>query len=299
MPKKKKRVSVRSGGRLRAPVMWYGGKGNMLKKILPLLSRMQGDVYVEPYFGAGSVFWSARPRPVEVVNDLDGDVVNLMRALQDPERQEKLNFRLQSTPYSLDEFRLALQTLADASSDKDDRAWAFFVAFNQAFSGKPTSEGRWSRAFTSSRGMAANASKWIARLNLTGHWHRRILRAQIDNRCAIEVIRYWDSKDTVFYIDPPYAKETRAVGSTDVYSHECSDEHHRKLVDVLLKIKGLAMLSGYATKMYDPLEKAGWRLVRWRTAKSSAVRGRRSGIRGRGSALAKVPCTECCWVKDS
>lgn len=37
--------------RVMAPIMWYGGKGNMVKKLMPLLP--EGKVYVEPYCGAG------------------------------------------------------------------------------------------------------------------------------------------------------------------------------------------------------------------------------------------------------
>ena len=79
--------------RLRAPIRYYGGKGNLLGKLLPLIP-VGGKPYVEPYLGGGSVFFARDPAPVEVINDLDGDVIALMRALHDREQFVELRHRL-------------------------------------------------------------------------------------------------------------------------------------------------------------------------------------------------------------
>ena len=39
--------------------------------------------YVEPYFGSGAVFFNKAPSMHEVINDLDGRVVNFWRVLRD------------------------------------------------------------------------------------------------------------------------------------------------------------------------------------------------------------------------
>ena len=280
-------------GRVMAPVQWYGGKGNMAKRLMPLLP--QGRVYVEPYCGAASMFWHLDPpRPVEVLNDIYGEIINLFRVLQDPTQFEQLRHRLLWTPYSLDEFRRALAVGPDASPV--ERAWALFVRQNQGFSGTAKTEGNWSRRFTARRGMAGTTSKWRARLKLLACWHDRLTRVQLDNRDALEVIRYWDSSDTVFYLDPPYVLSSRVAGSRRKYAHECDDAHHRALVDLLLKIQGNALLSGYDNPLYKALEEAGWERYEFRTACHAAARTRSSNLRGDGAAIANVPRVEVAWV---
>ena len=279
-----------------APYMWYGGKGNMVAKLTPLIP--WSKVYCEPFFGAGSIFWNLRPRKVEIINDLNGDVVNVMRALQDPTRADKLEGRLAFTLYSLDEFRLALSTLAE-STDPDERAWAFFVAQNQGLSGMANSEGNWGRAFISNRGMAANVSKWQTRLGMFGQWAKRIARAQIDHRDALEVIRFWDSPETVFYLDPPYASGTRVASSTNMYAHECDDAFHSRMVELLLTLKGQSVLSGYSTPLYAPLENAGWERTDWQTACHAAGKGRGTKLRGVGACLEHAARTESVWLSPN
>ena len=128
-------------------------------------------------------------------------------------------------------------------------------------------------------------------------WHQRLSRVQLDCRDALTVIQYWDSVNTVFYIDPPYLHDTRVVGSAAKYHHECSDEHHRELVDLLLNIQGQVMLSGYPHISYDPLVEAGWQRMTKKTACHAAGRTRGSGLQGAGAALAKAPRTEALWIK--
>jgi DNA adenine methylase len=196
-----------------APFQWLGGKGNLARWIIKFLPR--GRIYVEPFAGAASVFWHLpEPYPVEVLNDLDDRIVNLYRVLQDREKFRELLHRLIWTPYSRAEFAKALATLQDPEADDVSGAWAFFVAQNQGFSGRPNTMtvGQWSRALSSTcRGMAMTTSKWRSRLKLLSYWHQRLSRVQIDSVDALQAIRYWDTSDTVFYVDPPYVPETRGA----------------------------------------------------------------------------------------
>jgi DNA adenine methylase len=275
-------------------VQWFGGKGNMIEKLLRHVPP-GGRPYVEPYMGGASLFFARDPAPVEVLNDLDGDLVNLFRCLQDPKTFPELAHRLRYTLYARAEFERALTVLANPGvTDPVLRAWAFFVARNQGVGGVARSVGHWGRAFVSRGGCAATTSRWLMRLSMLEDWHRRLLGVQIDQRDAVEVIRYWDTPEAVFYLDPPYHPDTRR--DKDVYAVEPDHAHHAQLVEALLGCQGAVVLSAYDHPVYAALSAAGWTATRYATACSAAVRGRTSGLQGTGASLAKVPRVEVVWA---
>jgi DNA adenine methylase len=250
----------------------------------------RGRIYVEPFAGAASVFWHLPGRfPVEVLNDLDNRIVNLYRVLQDRQKFAELLHRLVWTPYSRAEFARALEVLKDPKADDVARAWAFFVAQNQGFGGKADTVGNWGRGLTKD----LVTSKWMSHLKQLRHWHQRLSGVQIDSVDALQAIRYWDSPETVFYIDPPYVPETRV--DNDFYVNELSMEDHQTLVETLLQVKGKVVLSGYDHPVYHPLEEAGWDKIMRETACSVAGRTRSSQLRGPGAAKALVPRVEVVW----
>lgn len=279
-------------GRLRGPVRWFGGKGNMVAKLLQLLP--EGNVYAEPYFGGGALFFAKMPHPVEAINDLDGDLICLFRMLQDKEKFQELRHRLMWTLYARDEFVKAIEILKSDNNNQIDRAWAKFVFQNMVFGGKQSEMnfGSWGRSLDEKTTVI---SRWVMRLSMLDAWHYRLMNAQIDNIDALDFIKYWDSDKTVFYIDPPYIQETRI--NKKVYAHECDDSHHKKLVEVLLNIKGKAMISGYAHEIYIPLEMAGWERIDFKTACHAACRIRGSKLQGKGAAIKHVPRIESVWIK--
>lgn len=285
--------------RTMAPFLWYGGKGNLVKRIVPLLPREGVTTYVEPFAGAASVFWALpQPYPVEALNDLNGDIINLFRALQNPETYQQLLHRLIWTPYSRDEFRLALATLKDPAAASLDRAWAFYVAHSQGFSGKAGAEGDWRRVLTSTDdGMAGTTNGYRKRLTQLPRFHDRLTRAQLDSVDAITCIRYWDTPTTLFYIDPPYVHSTRK--SRDEYTHEMTDEHHIALIETLLNLQGKAVVSGYDSPIYRRLDEAGWGRVEIHTAAHAAGRVRGSKLLGEGAALQHAKRTEVIWLSPN
>lgn len=289
--------SIPTPNRVMAPIRWYGGKGNLAARILPHIPTRR--VYVEPYCGAASLFWHRAPAEVEVLNDLNAELINLWRVLQDRRQFVRLRHKLIWTPYSRAEFARAIE-MQDNTDDPVERAWAFFVRHGQGFSGIATTAGSWGRVFVSRRGMAEGSARWQSRIKLLRTFHARLSRVQLDSRDALEVIRYWDSPDTVFYLDPPYVHSTRAQGSRDMYEGgEPDDAHHRELVKTLLSIKGAAVLSGYESPIYTPLVDAGWRVVKIETVCHAVGRTRGSKVRGEGSATTHAKRTEVLWINPS
>ena len=98
--------------------------------------------------------------------------------------------------------------------------------------------------------------RWVRAIDRLSEISARFMRVQIENKDFREIIKQYDRPTTFFYLDPPYVSGTRK--SAKVYAHEMADKDHQDLVDLLLNMKGKAMLSGYDTEIYRPLEEAGW-----------------------------------------
>lgn len=278
--------------RLPGPVIWYGGKGShMLPKLLKLIPN--GQTYVEPYGGAGSVIFTKPPSEVEIYNDLDPRLVNLMQVMKDPDLIEKFYHKVFFTLYSFEEFKTALDLVKSKGGSPLEQAWAFFVSQNQSYGGIAISAGNWGKALTADVGVAKKVRTYTLRVDRIARFHDRLQNIDILNEDAISVIEEFDGPDTVFYLDPPYAPDSR-VNKT-VYSVDQDLQHHQNLVSLLSEVTGSVVLSGYDHWAYDPLEATGWQKIELRSYSSAAARNRNSKTRGAGSLLKHVPRTEVIW----
>ena len=59
------------------PLSYIGGKNRLAKKIISLLP--EHTTYVEAFAGGAQVLFHKAPSEVEVLNDLDGEIVNFLR----------------------------------------------------------------------------------------------------------------------------------------------------------------------------------------------------------------------------
>lgn len=227
---------------------WYGGKYSHLDWLLPLLPRCHH--YCEPFAGSAAVLLNRPPSPVETYNDLDGEVANFFRVLRDHGSQ--LTRAIGLTPFSREEFSIAC-TL-DPALDPLERARRFYVRARQVRTGlaQTASVGRWANCKgTSRRGMSGVVSRWLGGVDDLPEIAERLLRVQIENRPAADVIRLYDSPDTLFYCDPPYVHESR--GDAKAYRHEMTDEQHEELAAMLNSVQGRVAISNYQCDLMDRL----------------------------------------------
>lgn len=227
---------------------WYGGKYSHLDWLSPLLPSCHH--YCEPFGGSGAVLLNRPPSPVETYNDLDGEVANFFRVLRDD--KERLVEVIGLTPFSREEFNLACVVDPDVSSL--ERARRFFVRARQVRTGlaQVASLGRWANCKNTSRaGMSGVISRWLGSIEGLPEIADRLLRVQIENRPALNVIRLYDSPQTLFYCDPPYVHLTR--GDNKAYGYEMTDSEHRELAQVLNSVQGLVAISNYRCTLMDEL----------------------------------------------
>ena len=274
---------------IRSPIHWFGGKGNMVAKLLSLLPPHK--IYVEPFGGGASLLFAKEPSPVEIYNDIDSGLVNFFRVIRDPEKFDKFYRLVCLTPYSKEEFEFCRSTWKECN-DEIERAYRWYVVARMSFSGD-FGKG-WSFSVTCSRrNMASVCSSWLSVIEMLPQIHQRLMRVQVDHSDFKDIFNTYDTPDTLFYCDPPYIHDTR-TGTR--YKHEMTDKDHEELVNILLSIKGMAILSGYKHSVYEPLEKAGWLRYDFETACYAAARTRGTKILGDGAAKRKQPRTESVWV---
>ena len=58
--------------------------------------------------------------------------------------------------------------------------------------------------------MAGAVSRWLGSVEGLSEIAQRLLRVQIENAPAIEIVQRYDTPDTLFYLDPPYVHASRA-----------------------------------------------------------------------------------------
>lgn len=245
---------------LRPPVKWHGGKYYLCRRIIELFP--PHETYVEPFGGAASVLLNKDPCPVEVYNDLDERVTRLFLVLR--EHGEEFRRVLSLTPYSEVEFRSAEEPTANLI----EQARRDFVRWRMSLGGRGDSF-----SFTLHRvrrGMADVVSGYLSMIDeQLPLIIARLRSVEVLCRPALDVIKAWDGRRTLFYCDPPYVHETRHKGSRDVYGVEMSEEDHRTLALTLKACQGKVILSGYPSPLYEELY-ADWETVRFDIANHAA-----------------------------
>lgn len=225
--------------------------------------------YVEPFGGGAAVLLRKDPSPVEVYNDLDASVVGFWRVLRS--RPQELLPLIQATPWARAEYELAWEPCADEL----EAARRFFVRCWMSYMGASGRKTGW-RANARTRSGFIPAWGQEERLLAIAE---RMRPVQFECDDALRVMARFDGPETLHYCDPPYHPGTRS--SSSGYAQELPPEGHQALLETLLGLKGLVVLSGYPTAVYDrALLRRRWRKVQ-----------RESRTRD-----PKATRTECLWI---
>lgn len=258
------------------PVMRYhGAKFRLAPWILGFFPPHQ--TYVEPYGGAAGVLMQKPRVYAEVYNDLDDDIVNVFRVLQDKDACETLTRLIKLTPYARREFELAYET----SLEPIERARRTLVRASMGFGSSGSTKGNTGFRSDMQRTYGTASHLWAEYPDVVANFCQRLQGVLIENRPALECIRQYDHAETLHYIDPPYVLDTRVTMGHRYYRHEMNDAEHEALLNTLLALDGYVIVSGYETELYDDYLRA-WEKHRTKARISS----------GRGTSIR----TECLWL---
>jgi DNA adenine methylase len=211
---------------MRSPLSYLGGKSRLAAQIIKEIPA-DHTCYVEPFCGACWVLFSKEPSKSEVINDLDLELVTFWRVIQHHLDEFKRFYKYAVTSREI--FELNKRTDPENLTDIQ-RAARYFYLQKLGFGGKTTG-----RTF----GTSATGPARLNLLNLEDHLlevHWRFQRVVIEHLKALDCIRRYDRKTTLFYIDPPYYD---TAGYVDPFEHQ----DYLDLAKVLSSIKGRFILS--------------------------------------------------------
>jgi len=206
-------------------VPWIGGKRRLAKSILPLFG--EHECYVEPFSGAAALFFLKEPAKAEVLNDVNGEIVNLYRVVQHHLDEFVRQFRWSLVSREI--FKWLQATPSETLTDIQ-RAARFFYLQKLCFGGKI--HGQTFGTVTTSR----------PRLNLLrleedlSDAHVRLANATIEHLDWAKCVTRYDRLHTLFYCDPPY-------WGTEGYGVPFGLEQYDRLADLARTIQGRMIVS--------------------------------------------------------
>lgn len=206
-------------------IPWMGGKRRLAKHLLPLFPEHQ--CYVELFAGGAALFFM-RPTPakVEVINDINGELINLYRvvAAHLDEFVKQFDWLLSSR-----ETFSRLQQQDVASLTDIQRAARFFYLQHNAFGGKAVGQ---------NYGTATTAKAWSANriLGKLQAAKARLEGVYIEREHWLSCAKRYDRPHTFIYADPPYWQ-------TAGYGQDFGWKQYEELAEFMGSCKSKMMLS--------------------------------------------------------
>lgn len=234
----------------------------MLKHIIPLIPKHER--YTESFCGGAAVLFAKHPVPSEVINDLNGELVNFYWAAQVyyPDLKHEITKVLHAR--DIHSHAAHINSYPHFFTPIE-RAWAVWVLSKTSFSSMMDG----SFGYDFGGGMPKKLQG--AKDGFTDSICKRLERVTIENRNALDVIATYDSKETFHFVDPPYI-------NSDCGHYEGMFNHSSMitLLDLLSTVEGKFMLTMFPYKdIEDRANKEGWIIHRVERTISASKSSRR------------------------
>lgn len=207
-------------------IPWLGGKRRLADRLMPLFP--QHECYVEVFCGGAAIYFlRPYPAPVEVLNDINGELVNLYRVVQHHLEEFVRQFKWSLSSRQVFEWMKETNTkpLTDIQ-----RAARFFYLQQHAFGGKVDGQ-NFGTATT-----APTINLLRIEENLSAAHLRLAQGTTIENLSWHECVKRYDRPHTFFYCDPPYWQ-------VEGYGVPFGFEQYEQMAEAMLMIKGKMMIS--------------------------------------------------------
>lgn len=206
-------------------IPWIGGKRRLAERILPLFPAHR--CYVEPFAGAAAMLFKKEPSAVEVLNDINGELVNLYCVIQ--HHLEEFIRQFKWALSSREIFKWMRITPPETLTDIR-RAARFYYLQKLCFGARVESQ---------TFGAATTSPPRLNLLRIEedlSQAHLRLARVTIEHLDWRECLDRYDRAHTLFYLDPPY-------WATEGYGVPFGLDQYEALAEALRAMRGRALLS--------------------------------------------------------
>jgi len=210
---------------MKGPLSYIGGKNRIASQLISLIPKHK--TYVEGFAGGAQVLFRKEPSEVEVLNDLDGELVNFYRVCQS--HHEELLRCLRYTLLSRKLYRLLANTAPQNLTDIN-RAARYFVIQKCSFGGQVAKRNFGIHVTKRPTFSPARIPKIIDAA------YERLIDVQIESLPYETVLKKYDRPSTFFYLDPPYY-------ARKFYNHNFSEQDFQTLEQNLSRLQGKFLLS--------------------------------------------------------
>ena len=205
-------------------ISWIGGKKLLRNKIVEQFPKTGSyERYIEVFGGAGWVLFSKEKHAkMEVLNDINGELVNLYRCVKyHPEAlQKELEFALMSREIFFDcKEQIRIRGMTDIQ-----RAARFYVLIKESFG-------------TDMRSFGVRGKNMSKSIEYLSEVSERLKSVVIENESYEQLIRTYDRKSALFYLDPPYFEAEK------YYPDRFDFNDHKNLKSILDGLSGKFILS--------------------------------------------------------
>lgn len=210
---------------MRGPISYIGGKNRLAKLIIAKLP--EHTTYVEPFAGGAQVFFHKPRSKIEVLNDLDGELVNFYRVCQS--HYEELVRYMRYMLVSREWFKWLEAVPLEALTDIQKAARFVYLQKN-AYGGRVTRKAYAIHVASAPGFNPETLEKILAEA------HERLMRVQIERLPYEQVLKLYDSPSTFFYLDPPYY-------DIRLYRYNLEHKDFKAMATTLKNLNGKFLLS--------------------------------------------------------
>ena len=206
-------------------IPWLGGKRRLAEKLLPMFP--PHECYVEVFCGGAALYFLRQvPAPVEVINDINGDLVNLYRVVQNHMEEFVRQFKWAISSRQI--FKWQQMTKPETLTDIQ-RAARFYYLQHHAFGGKIDGQ----NYGTATTAPMINLCRIEESLSAA---HLRLSGTNVENLSWLECMKRYDRGHTFFYLDPPYWQ-------TEGYGVPFEFDQYEQMSSFMRGCKGKVMVS--------------------------------------------------------